>query len=156
MQKLDINILRRKNFAPTEFIASATAKANNIDNNIYDPDVLANLNRTADKAQEIRDFLGFSVHGSNFYRCLELNRMLGSKDTSQHPKGQAGDITCPSFGSPKKVFNALLDSEIVFDQVLLEGSWLHYSIREYGMNRNEFAYYLKDKNGKRKFIRKYR
>lgn len=149
---LDLSILERKNFAGIDFIASSTAKENGIDNNVYCPKVLANLNRTADKVQEIRTFLGFPVYGSSFYRCLILNRAVGSKETSQHLKGQAGDITCPKFGTPKEVFQALKGSRIVFDQVLMEGSWIHYSIREEGRNRNQFAFYEIGPDGKRKFV----
>lgn len=149
---LDLSILDRKNFKGVDFIASSTAKEKGIDNNVYDPIVLANLNRTADKAQEVRTFLGHPVYGSSFYRCLTLNRAVKSKETSQHLKGQAGDITCPKFGTPKEVFLALKDSGIVFDQVLMEGSWIHYSIREEGRNRNQFAFYEVGSDGKRKFV----
>jgi zinc D-Ala-D-Ala carboxypeptidase len=149
---LDLSVLDRINFKGKDFIASDTAAMEGIDNGVYDATVLANLNRTADKAQEVRTFLGFAVYASNFYRCLKLNRLIGSKDTSQHPKGQAGDITCPGFGTPKQIFLALKESGIEFDQVLMEGSWLHFSIREFGKNRNQFAYYEMGSNGKRQFV----
>jgi hypothetical protein len=149
---MDISILKRKNFEAEDFIASSTAKTKGIDNDVTDPETLANLNRTADKAQEVRTFLGQPINLSSAYRCLELNRLLGSKDTSQHLKGQAIDFTCRKFGTPKDVFKELKESNIVFDQVLMEGSWIHASIREEGQNRNQFAYYELGSDGKRKFV----
>lgn len=149
---LDISILERENFKPNEFIESSTAKMEGIDNNIYDPDVLANLNRTADKAQEIRELLGSALRISSAYRCLKLNRLLGSKDTSQHPKGQAIDFTCKGYGSPEDIIHFLKREKVEVDQCLMEGSWIHLSIRERGENRNQFAYYLKGEDGKRKIV----
>ena len=151
MKALDLSILQRHNFKHTDFIVSDTAREKGIDNNVYCPDVLANLNRTADKAQEVRSFLGCPVVPSSFYRCLTLNRAVDSGDTSQHLKGQAGDITCPKFGTPEEIFYALKKSGIVFDQVLMEGSWIHFSIREEGKNRNQFAFYELNSKGKREF-----
>ena len=152
---LDISILRRGNFSPNEFINSDIATSEGINNGVFDAEVLANLNRTADKAQEIREFLGSSVNVSSAYRCLQLNRhpRIGSKDTSDHIKGRAIDFSASGYGSPKKVFLSLKASGIIFDQLLMEGSWLHGSIKSYGTNRNQFAYYeLVDGNRFLKFI----
>ena len=92
MNKLCISALKQRNFQPIDFIASPTAKKYNIDNNIYDPQILNNLIRTAEKAQEIRDLLKTPVKINSGYRCLELNRKVNGKDTSQHCKGQAIDF----------------------------------------------------------------
>jgi zinc D-Ala-D-Ala carboxypeptidase len=149
---LDLSVLDRINFKGKDFIASDTAATEGIDNGVYDANALANLNRTADKAQEVRSFLAQPINLSSAYRCLQLNRLIGSKDTSQHLKGQAIDFTCRKFGTPKEIFIALKDSKIEFDQVLMEGSWIHASIREEGKNRNQFAYYEIGFNGKRQFV----
>jgi len=149
---LDLSVLNRKNFKGNEFIASDTAKKHGIDNSVYDATVLANLNRTADKAQEIRNLLGKTLKINSGYRCLELNRKLGSKDTSQHVKGQAIDFICPKSGVPEDIIHLLKRENVIVDQCLMEGTWIHLSIREFGKNRNQFAYYLKDENGKRKFV----
>jgi hypothetical protein len=149
---LDISVLDRKNFNAEEFIKSNTARTEKIDNNVYDPVVLANLNRTADKAQEIRDFLNQSVKISSGYRCLKLNRELGSKDTSQHIKGQAIDFYCPQLRNNALIVQQLKEHNIIVDQCLMEGCWIHLSIRETGANRNQYAYFEPDGNGKRKIV----
>lgn len=149
---LDISILDRKDFDAEEFIKSSIAKAKKIDNNVYDPVVLANLNRTADKAQEIRDFLNQPIKITSGYRCLKLNREIGSKDTSQHIKGQAIDFYCPEFRNNSLIVQKLKEHNIIVDQCLMEGSWVHLSIREFGENRNQYAYFMPDENGKRKII----
>jgi hypothetical protein len=151
MNKLDISILKKKNFEPIDFIASTTAKKYNIDNNIYDPAILKNLERTANKAQEIRNLLKTPVKINSGYRCLELNRKVNGKDTSQHTKGQAIDFYCPNLIDNKFIILLLQELNLEVDQCLMEGSWIHLSIKETG-NRNQFAYYLPDKTGKRKLV----
>lgn len=44
--------------------------------------------------QKIRDDLGTSMRITSGCRCKEYNRKIGSKDTSQHVKGKAVDISC--------------------------------------------------------------
>lgn len=148
---LNISILKRKNFKPEEFIASNTADMEGIDNNIYDQEILDNLNVVASKIQEIRLLLNEPIKINSAYRCLKLNRLLGSKDTSQHCKGMAVDFTCSNFNNPSSIVKFLKHKEVEVDQCLSEGSWVHLSIKKEG-NRNQFAYYLPDKNGKRKII----
>lgn len=148
---LDISCLNRPNFKAEEFIDSNLAKMEGIDNNIYEQEVLENLKITADKAQEIRDKLDHPVKISSAYRCLKLNRLLGSKDTSQHLKGQAIDFTCKGFGVPEDIIHFLKRQKVEVDQCLMEGSWIHLSIKKEG-NRNQFAYYTKDSDGIRKII----
>lgn len=147
-----IDSLERPNFIPEEFIYSETACEKNISNEIESLNVIINLNRTADKAQEIRDFLRNPVKINSGFRCLELNEAVGSKNTSQHIKGQAIDFICPDFGTPEKIVKILRENRIEVDQCLMEGAWVHLSIREKGMNRNEFALFLPGPNGVRQKV----
>jgi zinc D-Ala-D-Ala carboxypeptidase len=149
---LDISILDRKNFEAEEFINSNTAKRERIDNDVYDPIVLANLNRTADLAQEIRQILNQLMIILSGYRCLRLNREVGSKDNSQHLKGEAIDFRCPNFTNNELIIRMLKDYGLVVDQCLMEGGWIHVSRTKFGANRNQFAYFMPDENGKRKII----
>lgn len=136
---IDISVLKRKNFEPEEFIKSVTASTEGIDNNIYDKEVLDNMICTADKMQEIRDKLKSPIKINSGYRCLKLNRRIGSKDTSQHVKGQAIDFICPRFGTPKQIVEFLEDEGVEVDQCLLEfDRWVHLSIRS-KENRNQFG-----------------
>ena len=143
---MDISFLDRPNFKAHDFFKSDTAIKNGILNipAAYRVDkVLDSMVILADKNQEIRDFLGYPIYISSGFRCLTLNRLLGSKDSSQHPLGQADDLTCPGFGSPEKVVLAIKKKGIEVDQCLIEkkgtSNWVHLSIKEFN-NRNQFAY----------------
>lgn len=43
--------------------------------------------------QSIRDMVQCPMAVSSGYRCLDLNRLLGSSDDSAHPKGEAADVS---------------------------------------------------------------
>lgn len=118
-------------FTLAEFTASQTASRLGIDN-APTPEALANLKRTALGLEGVRVLLGVPIIVSSGYRCLELNGAIGSKDTSQHVKGQAVDFTAPAFGSPRTVMDRIIDSGMEFDQCILEfankgGGWVHMS-----------------------------
>lgn len=134
---MDIETLRRKNFSPEEFFASQTAGERNIRNYTEEPAILANLNIVASKMQEIRNLLDEPIRINSGYRCLDLNRAVGSKDTSQHILGQACDFVCPDFGTPQQIVDCLMKNNIEVDQCLMEGSWVHISIVKH--NRNQYA-----------------
>ena len=44
--------------------------------------------------QLLRAEFGKPIWVTSAYRCKAYNRLIGSKDTSQHVKGNAADITC--------------------------------------------------------------
>jgi hypothetical protein len=118
-------------FTLAEFTTSQTADRLGIEN---DPpiDVLENLKRTAMGLEGIRIMLGSPIIITSGYRCLELNRAIGSKDTSQHVKGEAADFICPGFGGPRTIVDRLMDSELGYDQLILEYAnkgrgWVHIS-----------------------------
>ena len=80
--------------------------------------------------ESIRTVLNaFPITVSSWYRCLELNRAIGSKDTSQHIQGLAIDWICPSFGIPYHCVLACIEQRdwINFDQLILERGWIHTS-----------------------------
>lgn len=134
---MKIESLKRKNFEPEEFFKSETACERNIKNYTEEPAIIANLNVVASKMQEIRNLLGFPVKINSGYRCLELNRAVGSKDTSQHVLGQACDFVCPEYGSPEQIVDCLIKHGVEVDQCLMEGTWVHISIVK--SNRNQYA-----------------
>lgn len=133
-----IECLRRKDFKPEEFFFSETSNIHQIVNFPDDLSVIDNLMLIADKAQLFRDILKFPIKINSAYRCLKVNRIIGSEDSSQHIKGQALDFTCAKYGTPEKIFNLLMKAKIETDQCLMEGSWIHYSIKS-SDNRNIYA-----------------
>lgn len=142
--------LVRKNFNWKDFFVSDLAyrlnndsnPLNNIDNSTSNLNLLTAGMVTADKAQEVRNILGLPVIIHSCFRVLALNRLLKSKDSSQHCKFEAFDFSCPKFGGAEKIVRFLMKSGVVVDQCLIEKSgekeWVHLSIKFSG-NRNQFG-----------------
>jgi len=121
-----------QHFTLEEFTTSDTATRLQIDN-VPGVDVLKNLVHTAEGLEKVRAFLGYPLKITSGYRSLELNRHVGSKDNSQHVKGEAADFMCPQFGSPKQIVSALVKSDLVFDQLIQEFApqgWVHISFSD--------------------------
>lgn len=117
-----------EHFSLDEFTASETALRRGIDNT-PSPAVTERLRMLAATLEQVRSLLGNnSIRISSGYRCLELNRAIGSGDLSAHVLGYAVDFTCPKFGTPKEVANKIAQSPIKFDQLIYEGTWVHLSI----------------------------
>lgn len=114
-------------FTLDEFTTSQTAARRGIDN-APPPDVLAALRRTAIGLEMVRLRLGAPVIVSSGYRSAALNDAVGGSKASQHIRGEAVDFVCPGFGAPRHVIDALVDSGIEFDQMILEfDAWVHMS-----------------------------
>src|SRR4030095_3257744 len=111
-----------KYFTLDEVIHSDTALRLGIDNSIPQG-LLPTIIDTANRMDIVREYLGKPCPVSSWYRCLELNRILRSKDTSDHPKGRAVDFTSPEFGTPLEVCKAIVHSSIKFKQLILEHTW---------------------------------
>lgn len=89
--------------------------------------VLVNLTHTAHRMEAVRDLLGKPIHVNSAYRCPKLNKAVGSKSTSAHLIGYAVDFICPGFGSPLDICRAIASSDLEFDQLIFEGTWVHIS-----------------------------
>lgn len=112
-----------------EATASDTALRLGIDNTAVSPEVLQAAYRTAVRMEKVRTILGRPIHINSWIRCLELNRALKSKDTSQHVRGEAVDFTAPEFGDCLAVVRALVANQSLlrYDQLILEHTWVHIS-----------------------------
>jgi len=110
---------------------------------------------TALGAERARSILGHPLLISSGYRCEDLERVLTAKDyaswctrrgkdphsplswaahfqTKAHPRGEAIDFTCPSFGTPLEIVRALEASDLQFDQLIQEGTWVHLAFSPAG------------------------
>ncbi len=115
------------NFSLEQFIYSETAERERIDNTPA-PDIVNNLLRLAQGLEQVRALTGFALDISSGYRCPSLNARVGGAKTSQHTLGQAADFTCAEFGPPLAIIKAIRDSDIEFDQCILEyARWVHIS-----------------------------
>lgn len=131
------------NFTLRELCSSSTAKKFGWVN-VPDVDVCDNLMLLIiNVLQPLRTALKKPVIVSSGYRCYELNKYLKSKDTSQHRRGQAADISVIGM-SVNDLFNFIKKSGIEYDQLIHEGTWIHVSYnKDYNRKEN-----LKLVNGK--------
>ena len=119
-----------EHFTLSEFIASSKATQLNIDNT--PPDwAISNLTRTAELLEKVRALFGRPLGISSGFRCLELNRSIGSKDTSQHVLGCAADFHIDGY-TPHDIIERIAKSDIEYDQIIEENlggkSWVHISV----------------------------
>lgn len=105
--------------------------------------VITALTRVCERILEpIRVHFGVPFAPNSGYRCLELNRALKSKDSSQHVKGEAVDIEVPGIAN-FDLAEWIRDNR-EFDQLILEfytpgepaSGWVHCSLIDDG-NRGE-------------------
>ena len=134
------------NFSLDELTFSETATRKGIDNTPND-NVLDNLYKTAMEMENVRELLNNNpILISSGYRCLELNTLLGSKPTSAHIRGLACDFTCPKFGDPHDIVDAIFRSDILYDQIILEfDKWVHLAFPENGKSARKKALIINKK-----------
>ena len=138
-----------ENFWLDEFTKSQTAIRSGIDNSASWR-VRTNLRELAQNVlQPVRDHFGKTVRISSGYRCEELNRRVGSKNTSQHIEGKAADFEI--YGISNKEVAEWIRDNLEFDQLILEmydpeegpnSGWIHVSYNFWD-NRNEVLTYLR-------------
>jgi len=94
-------------------------------------ELISIIRNTAYGMERIRTLIGLPISISSWYRGSELNKAVGSEDTSQHLKGEAVDWICPKFGTPLKLVQKLIQFReyINYDQLILEHNWVHTSFQ---------------------------
>ena len=116
-------------FSLDELTRSDTAVRLGIDNTPSN-DVLDNLKVLAQGLEKVRTLLNVynrPVLISSGYRCSALNKALHGAENSAHMYGYAADFTCPDFGTPLDIVKKIAASDIKFDQIIQEGTWVHIS-----------------------------
>lgn len=116
-----------EHFTLEELTRSDTALRKGLDNT-PGAAVIANLTLLAATLEQIRTLLGCPIWVSSGYRSLEVNASVGGSKTSAHCDGFSADFTAPEFGPPREVAQVIKNSEIPFDQLIYEGTWVHISI----------------------------
>ena len=127
-------------FTLAEFIASGEASRRGISNDIP-IELLANAKRTTEMLERIRAFLSERAGRdvplllSSGFRCIALNRAIGSKDDSDHPKALAADWTAPMFGRPTEIAKALAPhvdapgiGQLINEYPSEWGGWVHTGV----------------------------
>ena len=126
-------------FSLAEFVRSATAQANGIDNSLNptakaDQAVIRNLKTLSENILEpLRDHACQPIVISSGYRCPALNNAVGGSKTSQHLTGEACDIHIPSIIQGKQWMEWIMDNT-TFDQLIWERNsagvhWIHVSCK---------------------------
>ncbi len=117
-----------KHFTLEELTASETAARLDIDN-IPSQAEVQNLRDLCEFILEpLREGSGKLIVINSAYRCLALNRVLKSKDTSDHVKGLAADIKIPGM-TPLNVCGLIVMLHLPAKQILHEfGGWCHVSL----------------------------
>ena len=131
------------NFTIKELCASSTATRLGISNT---PSIAVSDNLMlliVNTLQPLRNVLKKPVIISSGYRCEKLNKYIGGVANSQHCKGQAADITVVGM-SIDKLFDYIKHTDIVYDQLIHEGTWIHISYSKENNRREN----LKVVNGK--------
>lgn len=127
-----------KNFDWKEFTQSDTASRLHINNAITDFDVRDNIKALVDYLlQPLRDIWGGPLFINSGYRCTELNEKVGGVPTSQHTKGQAADVGCTD---PIALARLAKNMNLVWDQMIIYPSFVHFSYKKDGKNRGEIIY----------------
>ena len=129
-----------KNFCLSEFTRSDTAKRLSINNDNVDMEVVLNLAFLCHMVlQPLRDRFGPITISSGF-RTQALNRAVGGAADSQHLRGEAADISLPSWQEGKEYFGYLATLPL-YDQLIWEQRagicWIHISIKRLGTNRRQ-------------------
>ncbi len=122
-----------ENFLLAELVHSDTALRKGI-RNTPTKAALNNLRHLASTLEQVVELLGHSISISSGYRSKALNAAIGGSKTSQHTQGLAADFTCKKFGTPFSVCKKITNSDIRFDQLILEYgtskkiSWVHLGV----------------------------
>ena len=114
------------NFTLAEFTNSQTALRRGI-SNTPDESIIKTLIQTAEKMEAVRTLLGHPISVNSAYRSPRLNAAIGGSTTSDHMTGHAVDFVCHGFGSPIEICKAIVQSDIIFGQLIYEGTWVHIS-----------------------------
>ena len=136
-----------KHFKLKEFTKSQIAARNGINNTPHSGDVKNLENLCYEILEPVRAKFDKPVTINSGFRSLEVNRKLGSSDSSQHTKGQAVDFEIAGIPNIKVAY--WLVNNVDFDQCILEfynpndpaGGWIHASYNEKGNNRKQILTY---------------
>lgn len=127
-----------KNFSLREFEKSDTATRLGIDNRIVHKEVKDNIKALVDNVlQPLRDVYNSPIFINSGYRCLKLNEAVGGVPTSQHVMGMAADCGC---NDPYALAKLAVWKGIEFDQLIVYPTFVHFSYRRDGRNREQILY----------------
>lgn len=133
-----------KNFSLSELLESPTARRLKIAEQFTPPkSVVDNLELLCKHIlQPLRDVLGLPIVVSSGYRSPIVNAKVGGVASSQHLKGMAADIQCPSLNNAA-LYYKIKELNLPYDQLIWEygtsrePAWVHVS---YQSNPRKMAF----------------
>lgn len=117
-----------EHFTLEEMVSSQIATRRRLDNR-PGPKELANLRRTCAVLEQVRALAGAPVIVSSGYRSKAVNQAVGGSSSSAHLQGLAADITVPGM-APKALAKLIMAGDVIFDQLIYEGTWVHIGLSE--------------------------
>ena len=141
-------------FTKEDLVHSDYAIAHHIDNSIPDS-LFPKAERLCKEMEDVRAFLTqhyskvVEIFPSSGYRCPELNAAVHGQPTSQHMALEAMDFHT-SVGTVQEVWGLIKDSNLLYDQLILEHDasgniWVHYSVSRPNQNARHMAFKLEKK-----------
>lgn len=132
-----------KYFTLGELCRSDVALQKGIANTPTDSDTIARLEALMEEClDEVRSLWGAPIGVNSGYRSAELNRAVGGAPKSQHLRGEAADITTGTREGNRQLFDKIVSSGILFDQLIDESGyrWLHISYVRGENNRRQILH----------------
>ena len=80
----------------------------------------------ADILEPAREIVG-PLRVNSAFRSRAVNDAIGGANRSQHMQGEAADVV-PLHAGLERAFNDLKFSQIPYDQLILEPTWIHISV----------------------------
>ena len=107
-------------------LAELTVTNQKIDNT-PSKEIVEVLRTTAFYMEKVRELLGnVTITINSGYRSPDVNRAVGGTSNSSHTHGYAVDFT--AYGhTPLTISNILSKSNLKFDQLIYEKTWVHIS-----------------------------
>lgn len=131
-------------FTMEELYASATAKANGINNKPNVQQMINLVYLAACVLEPLRVAMNEPIKIGSGFRCEALNKAVGGVRNSQHLKGQAVDLCIDGDLKKGKKWFDYIRKNLPFDQLIWEhnskGSyWVHvsYVFPDFGKNRRQ-------------------
>ena len=107
-------------------LAELTVTKTKLDNT-PSKEIIEVLRTTAFYMEKVRELLGnVAITVNSGYRSPDVNRAVGGSTNSSHTYGYAVDFT--AYGhTPLTICNILAKSNLKFDQLIYEKTWVHIS-----------------------------
>lgn len=114
-----------ENFTLEELIVT---QVRDVENEPSSSVTVSNLRETAKRMEAVRALLGsVPILITSGFRSSLVNKIVGGSPSSAHMSGHAVDFICPRFGSPFEVCKKIAESDLLFDQLIFEETWVHLS-----------------------------